>query len=85
MLEVRHRLAVVGRAGDGRGFELPMTQSDIADAIGLTPVHVNRTLKALREAGLMELHRQVVMIKNEELLLQMADFDNRYLHQNPGL
>ena len=48
------RLAVVGLAASGR-CELPLTQVDLADATGLTPVHVNRTLQELRRMELIEL------------------------------
>lgn len=50
LLELHERLAVAGLAVDGR-FTIPLTQELIADALGLTPVHVNRTLQTLRRDG----------------------------------
>ena len=50
MLELHDRLALCGLASDG-GFAWPLTQSALADTLGLTPVHVNRTLQQLRHRG----------------------------------
>lgn len=50
MLEIRDRLALCGLVSDG-GFAWPLTQSALADALGLTPVHVNRTIQQLRRRG----------------------------------
>lgn len=52
LLETRDRLAMIDLAG-GDGFRLPLTQEFLADALGLTPVHVNRTLQAMRRDGLL--------------------------------
>ena len=49
---MRLRLKAVG-LGDGSRFEFPVTQADLADAMGLTPVHVNRTLQEMRSDGLL--------------------------------
>src|SRR3954451_17364205 len=75
ILEMRRRLATVGLAADGH-FELPMTQLDVADALGLTPVHVNRVMKALRTKGLMDFRKHVVSLEDAEGLLQLGDFDD---------
>jgi hypothetical protein len=64
---------------------LPMTQLDLADALGLTPVHVNRVMKVLRNDGLMEFRRNVVKLKDAEKLAQVGGFDDLYLHQSPQL
>jgi len=53
LLHLHDRLALVGRARDG-GFELPLTQEVLGDLLGLSTVHVNRTLKGLRADGLIE-------------------------------
>jgi CRP-like cAMP-binding protein len=66
--------------GDREGYELPMTQEELADALALTPVHVNRTLKALRDDGLISRTRRTVTIIDWERLAQVGDFDSRYLH-----
>jgi CRP-like cAMP-binding protein len=62
-------------------FELPMTQLQLADATGLTSVHVNRTLKALREAG-TAFHHQTVRIADWDKIAEIGDFDADYLQIN---
>jgi len=84
ILEMRQRLAAIGRVGDGH-YELPMTQNDLADALGLTPVHVNRVLQMLRADGLMDIRRNVVTLGDAEKLMEIGDFDDLYLHQAPEL
>jgi CRP-like cAMP-binding protein len=64
----------------GRAFELPMTQEQIADATGLTPVHVNRMLKALTDDGVLEGGNRSYRVANWQRLLEVADFDAAYLH-----
>jgi hypothetical protein len=63
-------------------YDLPLTQEQIADAVGLTPVHVNRTLKALEASGLIERQRRSVTIADWEALSRAGDFDPCYLHQD---
>lgn len=70
-LELHQRMAVVGLA-DEETFDLPMTQTDLADATGLTPVHVSRVLKSLREHGLLQMRRSVVTIGNATRLTEWA-------------
>jgi CRP-like cAMP-binding protein len=84
ILEMRRRLELVGLATDDQ-YELPMTQLDLADALGLTPVHVNRVMKALRSDGMLEFRRFVVKLGDAEKLMALGDFDDLYLHQNPEL
>jgi CRP-like cAMP-binding protein len=84
ILEMRRRLTLVGLAADSQ-FELPMTQMDLADALGLTPVHVSRVMKALRTGGLLEFRKYVVRLGDAEALIKMSEFDDRYLHQRPEL
>jgi CRP-like cAMP-binding protein len=80
ILEMRGRLQSAGLARDGQ-FELPMTQSDLADALGLTPVHINRVMKALRRDGVLEFRKFIVTLGDAEELMTLGDFDDRYLHQ----
>lgn len=82
VLEVRHRLSVVGRAA-GDTFEMPLTQEQIAEALGITPVHANRIIRQLREAKIVDISRGRVAVLNEAKLAQLAQFDDRYLHQGP--
>jgi CRP-like cAMP-binding protein len=65
---------------DGYGYELPMTQEQLADAVGLTQVHVNRTLKALEKNGLITRHKRNVSFPEWQNMRQFAHFSSRYLH-----
>ena len=84
ILEMRRRLELVGLATDDQ-YELPMTQLDLADALGLTPVHVNRVMQTLRSDGVLEFRKFVVTLGDAEKLIALGDFDDLYLHQNPKL
>jgi CRP-like cAMP-binding protein len=72
------RLKVVGLAEDGT-FDLPITQVELADAIGTSTVHVNRVLQALRAEGLIETKSTQVTIPDWERLKEVGDFDPLYL------
>jgi hypothetical protein len=61
-------------------FEFAATQTDIADALGLTPVHVNRMLQRLREAGLIGIEGKIWTVRDAEGLRKAAHFDASYLH-----
>ena len=84
MMELRERLKVIGRIS-GSSFEMPLTQEQIGEALGITAVHANRVIRQLREDGIVDLHRGRVTILNETRFLELADFDDRYLHQSPAL
>jgi CRP-like cAMP-binding protein len=73
------RLGVVGLATTA-GYKLPLTQTDIADATGLTPVHVNRMLKRLRDDGLLTFRNGDVQVHDWEAVQRIAEFDPSYLH-----
>jgi len=60
-------------------FEFPVTQAHLADVTGLTPVHVNRTLKGLREAGLAIMADRMVRILDWEELAILGEFEPAYL------
>ena len=80
--ELRVRLAVVGLA-DESGYALPLTQTDLAECLGLTSVHVNRVLRELREAGLVEFRSRRVAIGDLAGLEAVAEFDPGYLYLEP--
>ena len=61
-------------------YELPITQEQLADATGLTAVHVNRVLKSLQAEGLIDRNRRIVSFPNWQALRDVADFNPRYLH-----
>jgi CRP-like cAMP-binding protein len=77
--EMHTRLGVVELA-DPTGFPLRITQTDLAECLGLTSVHVNRTLRELREAGLALFRDGRVEILDFGGLKQTAEFDPEYLH-----
>jgi CRP-like cAMP-binding protein len=78
LLELFVRLKGVGLA-NGMSFELPLTQELIGDAIGLTTVHVNRTMRSLREDKLFAIDDKRVTILDFEGLSLICDFENSYL------
>ncbi len=63
-------------------FELPMTQEQLGDALGLTAVHINRTLKGLVRDDLITRSNYTVTIIDWERLVRVAGFESRYLHLN---
>lgn len=77
--ELEVRLGLVGLT-EGRSYALPLTQIDLAECLGLTSVHVNRTLKELREGGLLEFRSGRVAIHDREELRRIAEFDPAYLY-----
>ena len=79
LIELYMRLNTVGRAHSGR-CDFPLTQNDLADATGLTSVHVNRTLQELRRDGLIELERKQLQILDMPRLMDVAMFNPNYLH-----
>ena len=66
-------------------FPFPLTQSHLADATGLTAVHVNRTLKALRDEGVVRISSRTVQILDWKRMVALADFDAAYLQADLDL
>lgn len=81
LCELASRLKAAG-LGEGPMFDFPLTQEQIADAIGLTAVHTNRTLQALRKAGLISLTSSKLTILDWDALAEAGDFSDRYLHHS---
>jgi CRP-like cAMP-binding protein len=79
LCELFVRMDIVGLAGDRR-YPLPLTQTDIADATGLTPVHVNRMLKKLRDDNLLTFRNGEVTIHDWDGLQRTAEFNLGYLY-----
>ena len=83
LCEFALRLEAAGIA-DGHGYELPMTQEQIGDAVGLTSVHVNRTLRALTAEGLIHRDKRQIGFASWERLSAVGDFSALYLHLDQG-
>jgi CRP-like cAMP-binding protein len=77
--EVSTRLKAVGQQKDDGSITFPVTQAALADTIGLTTVHVNRSLKQLRKDGLIALRSQRLTILDHARLEELAGFDEDYL------
>lgn len=77
-LELGTRLETAGMA-TSRQFECPLTQHDLADTLGLTPIHINRVLRQLREQNLLHFNRGRVEFLNRGALAQFAHFNSAYL------
>lgn len=77
--ELYVRMRNVGLVTD-HSFELPLTQEEIGDALGLTPVHVNRVLQRMRSEGLITLKKGSVTIHEYQRLEEASGFDSNYLH-----
>lgn len=73
LLELHARLSTAGAAED-YGFEFPLTQEVLADVLGLSVVHVNRTLQQFRRERLVELRSSRLKLLKPELLAAIADF-----------
>ena len=77
--ELYVRLEIVGLADD-TGYALDLTQTDLAECLGLTSVHINRTLKELRERGLVEFRGGRVTVHDRAGLERAAEFNPSYLY-----
>jgi len=73
LLELQHRLQLSG-LGDSQRFPLPLTQEIMADVLGLSIVHVNRTLQQLRREKLIELRSGVAILLRRELLVSISEY-----------
>ncbi|WP_027584490.1 Crp/Fnr family transcriptional regulator [Bradyrhizobium sp. Ai1a-2] len=78
--ELRQRLTAVGIEADDE-FEFPITQSKLAEALGLSPVHVNRVLQSLRAEGVLDIQKNMVKLRDIEKLVEIGGFNDTYLHQ----
>lgn len=77
--ELMLRLNAVGLTEDVT-FDLPATQAELADATGMTQVHMNRMLQALRGDGLINIEKHHVTVPNWQKLKEAGEFDSLYLH-----
>jgi CRP-like cAMP-binding protein len=65
--------------GDRHSFSLPITQADLADATGLTSVHINRTLKELRSQSVVDLRAGTVTVHDWKQLVSIGEFDDGFM------
>jgi CRP-like cAMP-binding protein len=78
LCEVSYRLQIAGY--DVRdAFDLPLTQQELADILGLSAVHVNRVLQVMRSQDLIELRSNRLIIRDKAGLYEIAEFDPKYL------
>lgn len=83
---IAHLLCELALRMEGAGlgehihYELPITQEQLADAVALTPVHVNRTLMKLEGDGLIARNRRMITVVDWKTMMTEADFEPRYLH-----
>lgn len=86
LLELYHRLALLGHfradTADEKGLKVPITQEDIAEACGLTAIHVNRTLKQMRDERLISCANGHLVVMNEQALNRIAHFDPKLLERS---
>lgn len=81
ILELLHRLHLVHEA-EKRSYDLPLTQEVLGDALGLSLVHVNRTLRRLRKEGLIRMDGNSLSIDDVDRLAEVAEFDPAYLRHD---
>ncbi|MGB3472639.1 MAG: Crp/Fnr family transcriptional regulator [Erythrobacter sp.] len=79
LLELHRRLQIADE-GTKNGFELPLTQTTIADALGLSPIHTNRTLRQLEREELIKRTRDAIFFTNADRLAEICEFDPSYFH-----
>jgi CRP/FNR family transcriptional regulator len=68
----------------GEAFHLPLTQGDVADLVGCTPVHANRAIQHLRSAGLVSWNRQDIELLNRPALVKLAGYIPRIVERDPS-
>lgn len=84
LCEIAVRLEQIGAGAEDGTLEFPVTQEQLADATGMTPVHTNRTLQNLRKDGLIQLNTKSLKVLDWDGLREAGDFDGLYLHQEPS-
>lgn len=78
LAETEHRLSAIDRVKGGK-FNLPLVQTDLAEATGMTPIHLNRCVRDLRKKGLADVRSGQVEILNKADLWGAGEFDPAYL------
>ncbi|MBA5775975.1 Crp/Fnr family transcriptional regulator [Stappia sp. F7233] len=81
-LELKHRLQLIGKC-NGNSYACPLSQGHIADALGLTPAHLNRVIRDLREDGILNVKDGTVEILDPVRAAALCGHDPRYLDHQP--
>ncbi|MGZ8281477.1 MAG: Crp/Fnr family transcriptional regulator [Allosphingosinicella sp.] len=81
LCELLYRMEILGLVDVGR-FDLPLTQEEIGDAVGLTSVHTNRVLQRLRKLNLIKTGGRMLTVLDVDGLRDAAGYDPSYLHIN---
>lgn len=79
ILELHRRLLIVQQATED-ALVLPITQSEISDVLGLSVVHIHRTLKCLQSSGLIDRRKSVIRLLDRDALARICDFDLSHFH-----
>jgi CRP-like cAMP-binding protein len=82
--ELRLRLTAMG-SNIEQEFEFPITQARLAEALGLSAVHVNRVLQSFRAQGVLDIHKNIVRLRDIQKVLDIGGFNDLYLHQHRSL
>ncbi len=85
LCELHFRLGLIDGCVDDNQFAFPLTQDDLADVLGLTPVHVNRKLQQLRQNDIINLRSRKMQILDLPQLRQIAGFNASYLAHGPQI
>lgn len=78
LIEIGYRLNQVGQSPPD-SYECPLTQKDLAEALGITHVHLNRVLRQLRSDGLLSFNGHMVTLHDLPALMRIAEFEPSYL------
>jgi len=79
LLELYHCMAQIGEV-NGHSFQLPVSEADLSDALGISPVHLSRTQRWMRAERLIRLISRTVIIEDPVRLTAIAGFVPTYLH-----
>lgn len=83
-LEMGARLEAIG-AVNGDAYELPLTQTALSEALGLSLVHMNKSLQVLRQSGVVATRHRTIVLEDRAKLVEMCGFDASYLHLDEEL
>ncbi|WP_347341729.1 helix-turn-helix domain-containing protein [Bradyrhizobium uaiense] len=72
--ELRQRLAAIDMVAEDQ-FRFPVTQAKLAEALGLSTVHVNRVLQSFRAQGILDIHDSVVTLRDIEKIVEIGGFN----------